>query len=426
MLGNTYRGDDPLDRKEYLQDYVHVVAEPAGELVFPLSAGARALPAVGDAVLAGQPLTAGSDPIHCSCSGTVKAIERRLTARGEAVCIVVDNDRRFRTAEGVGVKNDWQEMTRSEILRRIGESGALGIDARRFPSAMGLTALGAEAVSRIVVDGSDNEPLASADTDLMRTRGWGVGEGIRILLRLFPGAEALVLIRRDNEKTIAKMDEALARSGGINILPVESDACPADEGAIAALLSGPEEKGRCLVLSPAAVYAVYEAVAASTPAFRRIVTVAGTAVKNPGNYLVRTGASCAELLAAAGGVKPGAAVKKAVIGGALTGKAVQSLDIPIQKDTDAVLLFAEDETEAAAAQATECIRCGRCARVCPVGLMPMLMAKAAEKCDLKRYEKELFGAECTLCGQCALVCPAKRPLTELFRYAGGLIGAGGK
>ena len=54
------------------------------------------------------------------------------------------------------------------------------------------------------------------------------------------------------------------------------------------------------------------------------------------------------------------------------------------------------------------------------------MAKAAEKCDLKRYEKELYGLECTMCGQCVLACPAKRPLTDLFRYAGGLLGSARK
>lgn len=426
MLGKTYRGDNPQDRKEYLQDYVHAVAEPAGELVFPLPKGAQALVNPGDVVLAGQLLSQKGIPVHCSCSGTVKAVEERPTARGDALCVVVESDKRFRLAQGVGVKADWQEMPRSEILRRIEGSGALGIDEKRFPSAAKLTSLGPDAVSRVVVDGTDAEPIASADTDILRTRGWGVAQGVRIALRLFPGAEGLILIREDNTKTITKMDEALSGSGGINVLPVSADGCPGDEAAIAALLSAGEEKSRCLVLSPSAAYAIYEAVCLGTPAIRRIVTVAGTAVKNPGNYLVRVGASCADLLSAAGGTKPGTSVKKAVLGGSLTGRAIRSLDVPVQSDCCALLLFAEDEVEAAAARATDCIRCGRCARACPVGLMPMLMAKAAERCDLKRYEKELYGLECTLCGQCAFVCPAKRPLTDLFRYAGGLLGSARK
>ena len=427
MLGKTYQGDfSPQDRKEYLQDYVHGVFEPGGELVFALPKGAKATVAEGDTVLAGQRLSEGGVPVHSSCSGTVKAVEVRPAARGDALCVVIDNDRRFRTAEGVGVKADWQEMSRAEILRRIDQAGALGVDEKRFPSALRLTSLGPDDVSRVVVDGTDAEPIVSSDTDVMRTRGYGVAQGIRIALRLFPGAEGLVLIREDNTKTIARMDEALAGTGGINVLPVDAESCPGDETAVAALFSGGEEKKRCLVMSPSAAYAVYEAVCLGIPAFRRIVTVAGTAVKNPGNYLIRFGTSCAELVNAAGGLKAGAAVKKAVLGGSLTGTAISSLDVPFPGDCGALLLFAEDEIKAAEAHATECIRCGRCARACPVGLMPMLMAKAAEKCDLKRYEKELYGLECTMCGQCVLACPAKRPLTDLFRYAGGLLGSARK
>ena len=182
----------------------------------------------------------------------------------------------------------------------------------------------------------------------------------------------------------------------------------------------------CVVQNVGTLYAVQRAVLYGEPLYSQCFTITGDAVAEPGNYMVRVGTSCAELINAAGGLKPGAAVKKAVLGGALTGTAVRSLDIPFPKDCGALLLFAEDEAEEAAAQATECIRCGRCARACPVGLMPMLMAKAAEKCDLKRYEKELYGRECTLCGQCALVCPAKRPLTDMFRYAGGLVGSARK
>ena len=421
MLRLFRGGARPQDRKEYLQDYVHGVIEPAGDLVYPLPGGTEPLVAPGDPVLAGQKLAQGADVIHCACSGTVKTIERRPSAEGERICIVVENDRRFTPAEGVGAAADWQELSRAEILRRIADSGTAGMDARRFPTAAKLTDMKPGEVSRLAVDATDWEPIVTSDTDLIRTRGHGMAEGLRILLRLFPGAEGVILMNEGDEKTIAWMAEILARSGGIRIVPVAAGASPGDEGAITARLTRLGEKGRCVVMSPGAVYGIYEAVVKSTPVIRRIVTVAGSAVKNPGNYLVRVGTTCAELLSAAG-VKAGQSVKKAVLGGSLTGTAIPSLDVPVSKDTGALLLFAQDEAAEAAALATECIRCGRCARVCPVGLLPMLMARAAESCDIKRYENELHGVRCTMCGRCAEVCPAKRPLTDLFRYAGNLAG----
>ena len=423
MLKKTFRGGiRPYDGKEYLQDYVHVVYEPSGEMVFPLPPkGGKALVAPGDRVLVGQKIAESpGDParnVYCSCSGTVKTVERRPTAEGETVCITVENDRRFQPAEGIGAPADYQSLTREEILRRIAEAGIPGIPDRAD-------------ISRVAADATDWEPFVTCESDLVRTRGYGIAAGLRVLLRLYPGAEGVILIGDDNTKAIADMEEALGAGAGMRVCPVPAGVAPGREDRILRLISGQKtasrpQRGGLLVKSAAEIYAVYEAVCLSTPFFRRIVTVAGPAVKNPGNFLVRTGTACAELLSAAGGVRKGVTVRKAVLGGAMTGTALSGLDVPVQKDSGALLLFAEDAAEIPEKTATECIRCGRCAKACPAGLQPMLLAKAAEKCDIAKYRK-LCGGECILCGACEWACPAKRPLTELFRYAGGLLGTGQK
>ena len=343
--------------KEYVMDYVHLICEAAGEMVFPLN-GAAPLVAPGDEVLVGQSLAEG---VCCSCSGTVKALERRSDGSKEVLCAVVDNDRKFRTAEGIGAKCDWQELSRSDILERIRLAGAVGTDPKRFPTAAKLASLDPEDVSRVIVDGSEWEPYISSD-------------------------------------------------GGISVAVTRAGMPLGSEKLIGRLLSGGDD-AVCVTVTPAEANAVYEAAALSTPFYRRVVTVAGTAVKNPGNFMVRVGTSCEELLKAAGGVRPGVSVGKAVLGGALSGTSVSSLDVPVQKNTGALLLFAE-ETETSE---SECIRCGRCAKICPAGLMPMLLLKAAEKGDLKEFSK-LRGGECADCGACSWVCPSKRPLADRISY----------
>ena len=124
--------------------------------------------------------------------------------------------------------------------------------------------------------------------------------------------------------------------------------------------------------------------------------------------------SFSELLEAAGGLKEGATVKKAIVGGPIMGIAVSSLDAPVQKTTNSLTLLTEDECEAAEAIMTSCLRCGRCTTVCPVGLMPQMLADAVTSGDLERYEKKLYGLECIQCGCCSYICPAKRPLTQTF------------
>jgi electron transport complex protein RnfC len=90
------------------------------------------------------------------------------------------------------------------------------------------------------------------------------------------------------------------------------------------------------------------------------------------------------------------------------------LSVPVQKNNNALLVLAQDMNEKAQEQMTSCLRCGRCSTVCPMGLMPQMMAEAAELGDLERYEKKLYGLECISCGSCTYTCPARRPLTQVF------------
>ena len=97
------------------------------------------------------------------------------------------------------------------------------------------------------------------------------------------------------------------------------------------------------------------------------------------------------------------------------GIAVASLELPIQKNTNALTLLAEDPSELAQTRMTACLHCGRCSTVCPNGLVPALMADAIHMKNWARYEKKLYGLDCIACGCCTYICPARRPLTQIFK-----------
>lgn len=98
----TFKGGiHPNDGKSLAKDQPIQELLPTGDLVYPLSQhiGAPAAPVVkkGDYVLKGQKIAdAGgfvSAPIYASVSGTVKAIEKRLTPTGSSIySIVIEND----------------------------------------------------------------------------------------------------------------------------------------------------------------------------------------------------------------------------------------------------------------------------------------------------------------------------------------------
>jgi electron transport complex protein RnfC len=99
----------------------------------------------------------------------------------------------------------------------------------------------------------------------------------------------------------------------------------------------------------------------------------------------------------------------------MMGVAVGSLEVPIQKNTNALTLLAEDPVEKDMVHQTGCLHCGRCSTICPNGLVPALMADAIDMKNWERYETKLYGLECIACGCCTYICPAKRPLTQMFK-----------
>lgn len=102
----------------------------------------------------------------------------------------------------------------------------------------------------------------------------------------------------------------------------------------------------------------------------------------------------------------------------MMGIAVPNDDVPVLKNTNAVLIF--DKDEANSPETTECINCGRCISHCPMNLMPNAISSAY---DLKNTDKlsKLKVNLCMECGCCSYVCPAKRPLVQTNKLAKALL-----
>ena len=129
----TFKGGiHPYEGKELTMDKDVIEYVPKGDMVYPLSqhigAPAKAVVKKGDRVLVGQLIAeAGgfvSANIHSSVSGTVKAVEPRLTASGSKVnSIVIENDNQFEEIEYVKNDKPLAELNREEILEAIKNAG---------------------------------------------------------------------------------------------------------------------------------------------------------------------------------------------------------------------------------------------------------------------------------------------------------------
>jgi len=143
---------------------------------------------------------------------------------------------------------------------------------------------------------------------------------------------------------------------------------------------------------------------------RKIVTVAGGAIKNPGNYKVRLGVRFEDLIKAVGGFKSQPA--KLIAGGPMMGNAMYTTDLPITKLNQAILALTE--TEARLPKEVNCIRCGKCVSVCPVNLMPFELNQYAIHGEGKKF-RDNHGMDCIECGCCSYICPSKRHLVQSIR-----------
>ena len=102
----------------------------------------------------------------------------------------------------------------------------------------------------------------------------------------------------------------------------------------------------------------------------------------------------------------------------MMGAAIVGTDIPLLKQNNAILAFAEGTFKVKPER--DCIRCGRCAQVCPMSLMPTLIARYAKSKEADKLT-DTGVMVCMECGSCAYVCPAGLPLVQHMRLAKSVI-----
>ena len=431
-MRDTFRGGvHPREHKSLSREAALRVFDAKGDMVFPLAQHigkpAKAIVKKGDPVLVGQKIAEAdgfvSANIICSCSGTVKAVEKRRTISGAMQeCIVVENDGKFTETGTFGTREDISEITNAEILKRVQDAGIIGLGGAGFPTHVKLAPKTPLGIKYLIANGAECEPYLTCNDQLMRGSAKEIVEGMEIVLKLFPNAEGVIAIEHNKPEAIAAMEKAVKGHARIRVLGLRTKYPQGGERSLIRVIAGidypitklPADVG-CIVDNVGTIYAIGRAVLYHEPLFRHVMTVTGEAIKEPSNFIARDGTSFAELIEAAGGLKDGVEAKKIISGGPMMGIAVTTTEVPITKTTNAITVLPTDPVEKAETQMTACLHCGRCTTVCPNGLMPQMMADAVAVGDFERYENKLFGLDCISCGSCTYICPAKRPLTQTFK-----------
>ena len=423
----TFKGGiHPAEMKEITENLpIRDFMEPNELMVFPMiqHVGAPCKPIVkkGDYVLRdqliGEPQGLGAN-IYTSVSGTVKDVKEMLHPNGNMVMsVVIENDHQYTTLKHEYEPASYEELSKEEILARIKFAGIVGMGGAGFPTHVKLSPPPDKKIEYILLNASECEPYLTSDYRVLLEDSWRVVNGFKIALSLFDDAVGRICIENNKMKAVEVIGELVQDEPKIEVTVLKTKFPEGSEKQLINAATGrevpsgklPADAG-CIVINVDTAVAISRAVTQGRPLERRIVTVAGDCIPNPGNYKVRIGTSVRELIESQGELlkQP----KKIIFGGPMMGMAVDTLDLPVTKTTSCILLLSEDEV--ALSPESPCIRCGKCIEACPMHLQPYLLNQLVLKRDTEGFMK-YHGMDCMECGSCSYICPAKRQLTQSFR-----------
>lgn len=406
------------------------IAPLPSRLIYPLAAdsGGDVEPAVavGDEVLGDQPLMRAREgrPLlaHAASSGTVTAIEPRPVAGGEALCIVIEVDGRD---ERLACTPPDIERLRDDgaLTDTLAAAGLAGLGGAGFATGTKLAEARRRGLRALLINAAECEPYLSCDDRLLRERAPAVVAGTLAMLALTDCPAGVFVLEADKSEALAALEAAIAQCAqatALSIVTVPTVYPSGGERQLITLVTGeqvpatgypPDIGYLCHNVGTTAALAAF--LETGRPLTRRIVTVTGGGITRPRNLEVRLGTPLADLVAACGGYRDG--VARLIVGGAMTGRAVATDEIPVTRGTHGVIAATAAELGDRGTPAP-CIRCGECAEACPAGLAPQLLHAQTLRQDPGGFEGlGLFA--CIECGCCDLVCPSHLPLTEQFRVA---------
>jgi electron transport complex protein RnfC len=426
----------PEPHKPTARSSIRNAALPA-EAVVPLApyGGRAARPVVSpgerveEGMVIGKSTGRASAHVHAPIPGVVTELrEVQLGAGRSTNCIVIALEGAFRKLGRPQQPAKWQHLQPSSLLSRIRSMGVVALDGSNAPVHQLLSAATENDIDYLLVNGAESEPYLSSAHRLMVEQTERIIGGARIAERIAEPHRVLIGVEADKPDAIRALRHGIRRQElSYDVVPLRVKYPQSDRHQLAKALTGRELGASqsdvaigCVTMDVATLLAIHEGVVEEKPLVERVVTVAGSAVKEPANLKVRLGTSLAYVLSECGGLVEEPA--KVIIGGPMRGRAVTDLSLPVTKDTTAVLALTEEEVGTDRQQ--PCIECGACVRACPMGIEPERLHKFVQQ---GRTEEALADGilDCTECGACSYVCPSHIPLLEELKRGKRALRQGG-
>jgi electron transport complex protein RnfC len=382
------------------------------------------LVSVGDFVREGMLIAKGKNSdaanVHATVPGkVVRSVEWKDNEDRPHEALVIRMEGAFKCL-GKKEENFFRgSISHKELQQILTDYGIVEMEGSGRPIAGMLAELdGAGTVQTLVVRCVFDDPWLAADYVVCRERLQAVVEGSYIIARSGARIGRIIFAVSCKEKEMGDTLLAAAAQYDIpsSVILTGSRYPQRNRRELELALRNYEKKegvdlGALLILGPATLAAVHDAVKYHRPILDRYVAVGGSAVRKPQVMRVRIGKRIGDLFEECGGFVD--VPYRVAVGSPLSGKPVLNLDEPVTKTSYAV--FAMLKAQTGDDLKRDCISCGECRNVCPVGFDPeelykriMVLQSAAGMAAGSAAQ------ECHGCGCCDLVCPSHLPLSDVI------------
>lgn len=389
--------------------------------------GAPCVPTVkvGDTVLVGQVIGDSdafvSSPIHASVSGTVREVRKIRMPAGECTAVVIDSDGEMREAEHTPPT----VTNAKELVKAARACGLVGLGGAGFPMHVKLSVPEGKRVDTLIINAAECEPYLTADYREIMENSWDIISGIYTVKTLLGIPRVIIGVEKNKPQGIRELRRVAENSADVKdevrVLELPASYPQGAEKVLVHACTGrripagklPVDAG-CIVMNVTSIAVLARYIKTGRPLTQKRITVDGSSVPSPKNVIVPIGTSVGDVLDFVGVGDYG----KLLYGGPMMGTPILDRQMPILKNTNGLLAFAEKN--AILPEEGPCIRCGRCLDACPMALSPLALDRAVIRKDTAALQ-ELQLMQCMECGSCAYGCPAGRHLVQRFRLGKSLL-----
>ena len=372
----------------------------------------QALVKEGDEVKAGQKIgITGEAPfclsVHATISGTVEQIALLPHPLGfQALSLSVVSNGKNETAERSPLNTGDHGGNGKKVLEGLQEMGIplnyhhlMAQDCR---------------VDCLIINATEFEPYLTSRHQLLREHGKEVASGLKVLLTACSVKQTVIVVENTHTSLVEPLKRLGPETGKITIKGATQPYPDTAEWLLGEKYC--QSAGTVMSVDLSSLFAINAAWVSGLPFTEQLITIAGSAVKDPHNAWVKTGTPLSAILTHAGGDL--SRVGRVSLGGPLMGIPQQTFDVPLIKKAKglfaAVAFLLDEHRESRFYKQAPCVKCAKCVDVCPASLVPATISDFVNN-KLLEDAREWGIFHCVECGLCEYSCPSRIPLLETMR-----------